>query len=224
MDEPSKPRSRFQWRAFVSVLTAWSFTIAAVTGLVLYVVPQGRIAYWVDWRLLALTKTDWGNIHVVAVWVFVVFGALHLLLYNLRPFIKYLKGRVAGGPPLRPEFLAATAAAALVVVSAIWRLPPLSLLVDLSEHVKATWIEGPDDEPPFGHAELLSLAALCRKTGIDRERALAALERAGIEVSSPRETLESIARDNRISPRDLFAEIRHLAPRSTPKGKPGAEE
>lgn len=224
MDEPTKPRKSFQGRAFVSVLTAWSFTVVVLTGLVLYIVPQGRIAYWVDWRFLGLTKTDWGNIHVVSVWVFAVFGALHLLLFNLTPFIKYLKRRAAGVLPVRPEFIAATAATALLVASAIWRLPPLSLLIDLSEHSKSAWIEGPDDEPPFGHAELLSLEALCRKTGIELERALTALEGAGVAVSSPREKLESIARRNQRSPRDVFAEIRHLAQRPAPKRKPGAEE
>jgi len=41
-----------------------AFIGMAVTSLILFIVPQGRVAYWADWRLLGLSKTDWGNIHI----------------------------------------------------------------------------------------------------------------------------------------------------------------
>ena len=38
-------RERLNYRSFVSLLTTFSFIAAAVSGLVLYVSPQGRVAY-----------------------------------------------------------------------------------------------------------------------------------------------------------------------------------
>jgi len=35
-----------------------------LTSIILFIVSQGRVAYWPGWRLWGLTKTDWGNIHI----------------------------------------------------------------------------------------------------------------------------------------------------------------
>ena len=72
-------------RAFVAFLVTWSFAVLGVTGLVLYVVPQGRVAFWTHWSLLGLGKTDWGNVHMLFGGVFIVTGILHLY-FNWKPF------------------------------------------------------------------------------------------------------------------------------------------
>jgi hypothetical protein len=49
----------------VTSLTAMiAFIAMLITSIILYIVPQGRIAYWADWRLLGLTKEQWGDIHI----------------------------------------------------------------------------------------------------------------------------------------------------------------
>ena len=44
--------ARFQWRAFVTLFVTLSFLLIAVSGLVLYVAPPGRVAHWSStaWR------------------------------------------------------------------------------------------------------------------------------------------------------------------------------
>jgi hypothetical protein len=51
-------------RKVTSLTAALAFILMVLTSIVLYIVPQGRVAYWADWRLLGLTKTDWGNINI----------------------------------------------------------------------------------------------------------------------------------------------------------------
>ena len=51
-------------RRMTSLTAALSFIILFVTIVVLYIVPQGRVAYWADWRLWGMTKEQWGNIHL----------------------------------------------------------------------------------------------------------------------------------------------------------------
>jgi hypothetical protein len=41
-----------------------SFILVGITSIILYIVPHGRVAYWADWHLLGLTKTEWGNLHI----------------------------------------------------------------------------------------------------------------------------------------------------------------
>ena len=48
-------------RKITSLTAALSFLLMVLTSIILYIVPQGRVAYWADWRLWGLSKTDWGN-------------------------------------------------------------------------------------------------------------------------------------------------------------------
>lgn len=52
----------------ITSLTAFlSFFMMLLTSVVLYLTPQGRVAYWADWRLLGLSKEQWGAIHILIV-------------------------------------------------------------------------------------------------------------------------------------------------------------
>ncbi len=51
-------------RSFVAFLVTWSFVVLTVTGLVLYIVPQGRVAYWIHRSMLGLGKESWGDVHI----------------------------------------------------------------------------------------------------------------------------------------------------------------
>ncbi len=47
-------------------LVLFYFTIILIfSGIVLYIMPHGRIAYWSGWKFLWIDKDGWDNIHVV---------------------------------------------------------------------------------------------------------------------------------------------------------------
>ncbi|MDP4856108.1 MAG: DUF4405 domain-containing protein, partial [Desulfobacterales bacterium] len=75
-------------RKIVSLTALLSSLLLLVTSIVLYIVPQGRVAYWADWRLLGLTKTEWTNIHVNFGLLFFVSALLHVY-YNWKPIVSY---------------------------------------------------------------------------------------------------------------------------------------
>ena len=109
-------------RAFIAFLVTWSFAVLSVTGLVLYIVPQGRVAFWTHWSLLGLGKTDWGNVHMLFGGVFIVTGILHLY-FNWKPFKKYLAERVKGHLELKRELVTSLGATLLLVAAALANLP-----------------------------------------------------------------------------------------------------
>ncbi len=187
-----KKNKKIKGRAVISLLTSWMFLVMTVTGIVLYIVPQGRIAYWVDWRLLGLTKTDWGNIHIATSLLFVIVGIWHIY-FNWKAFLGHLRKKLAQGIKVRTELYVTIVVTILVSVSALWKIPPIGYLIDLNDSIKASWIESPEYEPPFGHAELLSLKALCKKTQIDLKAAKQKLKENGFQVANDRQTLETIA-------------------------------
>ena len=77
----------------ISSLTATlSFILMLPTAIILYIVPQGRIAYWADWHLWGLTKTQWGAIHINLGLLFLITLSLHIYYncYSEQILQKYL--------------------------------------------------------------------------------------------------------------------------------------
>ena len=69
---------RFHTRAFVSLLLTCSFFVLLVTGIVLYITPQGRVAHWTGWTIAGLGKEQWSAVHIVISLLFLTSAALHL--------------------------------------------------------------------------------------------------------------------------------------------------
>jgi hypothetical protein len=76
-------------------------------------------------------------------------------------------------------------------------VPPLNYVIQFGDYLKASWVKSKEYEPPFGHAEHLSLRYWRKKTNIDLRMAMAELRDQGIEFESENMTLEHIARKYR---------------------------
>ncbi len=78
--------SNWSGRAFTSLSSLVSFILLLFTGIILYIQPHGRVAYWIKWNFLGLEKDQWGNIHIFSGLLFLVAGGFHLY-YNWKPLI-----------------------------------------------------------------------------------------------------------------------------------------
>jgi len=212
MNTEKTPVKKTSYRAMTSLVTTWSFVIATVTGVVLYIVPQGRIAYWVDWKLWQLTKDGWTDLHVIFSVVFVIVGVAHLV-YNWKPFKNYMAERASGHVHVKRTVYGSLAITAVFFALSIFNLPPASWIFDLGAHFKEGWIVSADYEPPFGHAEDVSLAGFAQRQRIDLKTALAELDGAGIKVPEQQMKLKDIAALNSITPMDIYMVIKPLEQR-----------
>lgn len=198
---------RFNIRGFISLLMAWSFLVMSITGIVLYLAPQGRIAFWTNWKLVGLTKTHWINIHILSCLLFLVAGLYHLY-NNWRVLWRYVWDRLQHIIPLKRELLASVIITVLFTVGAIYLLPPFDYVITFGDYLKSSWVKSKDYEPPFGHAELLSLKAFSRRMHIDLSKAVQELKSNGITLDEHgTESLETIAKKNKTSPHDLYVLI-----------------
>ena len=198
-------------RSAASLLALTGFLVMSITGIILYLAPHGRVAYWTEWRFWGISKTSWTNIHVISSLLFVVAGSFHLY-FNWKPLINYLSGKVAGVLRYKRELALTCLVTIWVVVSGIWGLPPLSYINDVGETIKGSWVIAPEYEPPLGHAELLTLKGFCKKMDIPLDKALAELKAKGVKVSGPNQTLEKIAKANHTTPMHLYVHIKKLEP------------
>jgi hypothetical protein len=207
-------------RAFTSLCSLVSFILLLLTAIILYIEPHGRVAYWIKWNFLGLEKDQWGNIHIFSGLLFLVAGGFHLY-YNWKPLMRYLSGKIETGLRYKRELTISSLILLWIIVSGIWSLPPLVYVADLGEAIKSSWVTAPELEPPFGHAELVSLKTFCKKQGIPLDRAVAALREAGFKVDNPAKTLGNIADSKGTSGMGVYEAIKKLEPK--PKTmKPGS--
>ena len=206
-------------RSFVAFLVTWSFLLLTITGIVLYVVPHGRVANWTFWTLGGLGKGGWADVHILFGAVFIVAGALHLY-FNWKPFKKYLAERVRGHLALKRELFTSLGLTLLLLLGALFAVPPVSWLFDLNHAAKSLWASTPGQEPPYARAEATPLPVLAQRLGLDAQAMRAALADAGIRVDDPNTSLERLARANDTTPAALFALIPEPAPGSAAAQQP----
>jgi hypothetical protein len=193
-----------------------SFILLVLTSVILYIVPQGRIAYWADWHLWGLTKTEWSNLHINLGFLFLFAGFLHLY-YNWRPITAYMKNRARKLKIFTLSFNIAMLLTLIVGVGTYLEIPPMSSVINLGESIKDS-AAVKYGEPPYGHAELSSLKLFSKKQDLDLDQAVELLKKAGIQFKDGNETLAAIASVNRLSPQDIYNIIKPAA------GSSGADD
>lgn len=194
-------------RRTVSLTSLLSFVVLAVTSVILYIEPHGRVAYWADWHLWGLSKEQWGDVHLTVGVLFLVCGLLHVWL-NWKPMISYMKNASRQIVVFTRPMVYAVVITVFVVGGTLLHVPPMQQLVDLGAWFKdqATATYG---NPPYGHAELSPLKKFCGYMGFDLEEAMAALKSAGIAHKvAPETTLLEMAEANGRTPQEIYDAIR----------------
>jgi predicted DNA-binding protein YlxM (UPF0122 family) len=193
-------------RRITSLTAAAAFILMLLTSIILYVVPQGRVAYWADWHLWGLTKTDWGNIHINLGLLFLITLLLHIY-YNWKPLLSYLKNKAREIKVFTAEFNIAMIIIIVFTAGTYLMVPPFSWVLTLNDHFKDTGAEK-FGEPPYGHAELSSLSTFSKKMNLDLAKSMALLEKAGYAVENGDATLQTIARRYNIAPQRIYQTIK----------------
>lgn len=193
-------------KKIISLTLALSFFIMSVTGIMLYIVPKGKVAYWANWQMFGLTKTQYGDIHITSMILFLVVTIWHIY-YNWKPLISYLKDSSKKITFFKKEFLIALSINVLFVTGTLIGLQPFQSVLDINDNIKAYW-EKEYGSPPYGHAEESSLGSFSRKMRIDVDNAIVLLRENNIKVDSKKQTLLEIAKENNISSKDIYDTIK----------------
>jgi hypothetical protein len=189
-------------RKITSLTLLVAFMLLILTSLVLYVVPEGRVAYWSDWHWLELTKTQWGDIHTNSGFLFLAAGLLHLV-YNWKPIVSYLRNRAKQVQLLAPGMVIALLVNLVVVAGTLFNVPPFQSILDFGHSFKeAAAIKY--GEPPYGHAELSPLRLFAERTGLHLETIRENLKHAGIQVAGDDQTILAIAKANGLTPKAVY--------------------
>jgi hypothetical protein len=148
---------RFNTRAFTSLYMVISGLFIAATGLVLYLAPAGRVAHWVDWRFIFLTKEQWQAVHTIFSLIFVIAVVLHLY-FNWAILWSYLKNRMKAGVRMKRELGTAALFTLAVFGLTLFGIPPFKTVMDFGTYLTDSWATE-QTEPPVPHAEELTLSS-----------------------------------------------------------------
>ena len=193
-------------RKIVSLVSVWCFVFMTWTGVMLYLVPAGRIAYWVNWQFGGLTKTQYSEIHQTFAILFMIAMILHIWL-NWKPIMTYLKNKSKQFVFFTREMLVATVIVFLFFFGTWMEWVPFKTFLTIVENFKDGY-EQVYGGPPFGHAELVPLDSFCQKMKLDINESIKLLEAAGIKVESPKTQLLKIAKQNNTSPASIHNTIK----------------
>lgn len=204
-------------RKTTSLVLAFSGLFVLVTSVILYIQPEGRVAYWAGWKLLGIGKKDWGELHINTGILFLAALIAHAAI-NWKALAAYVGAKARQAYDLRPLALAA-GLTLLVAAGGPAGLPPMRQVAELNSWVKERQarVYG---TPPYGHAELSSLDQFLGHLGIEPAVGRRTLEQAGIEVSPDAGSIQDIARANRVTPQYLYESLRSKAAQALPAAPP----
>lgn len=203
-------------RKITSLTLLISFIPLILTSVVLFIVPEGRVAYWSDWRLWGLSKIQWGDIHTTLGFLFLAAGILHFF-YNWKPILSYLKNKTRDIKVFTPAFTVALAINMLFLIGTLANVPPFSSILELGGYFKATAAQK-YGEPPYGHAELSSITLFAKRTGLDPDIIVSRLTAAQISFKNEKQTLLEIAKANNTTPKAISDLI------NPPSASPGQQK
>jgi len=189
-------------RKITSLTLAITGIIELITSIVLYIMPAGRVAYWSNYQLLGLSKTDWGNIHITVGTLFVVMGGVHIY-FNWRPITAYIKNSAKEFTLFTKSFNIALLLSLYVTIGTLYSLPPMNYILDLGEYFTTAGNEK-YGEPPYGHAELSSLKMFCSRMNIDLPQATELLKKNGVTIKNAKQSIAEISKENNLSPQQLY--------------------
>ncbi len=204
----SRHTKKFNWRAFTSVFVVFSFIIMGFSGLILFITPPGRVAYWTNWQILWLTKEAWGSVHTIFSIFFIVMGSFHLY-FNWRPFLSYMRSKVHGGVYIRREFAFSGVLALAILAFTLAELPPFSSIIDLSDAISDSWATE-QEQPPVPHAELMRLEEFSKAISTPLDVLKTRLEMAGIHIDHDEVVIKELAEKNGLTPAELYKKIQSL--------------
>jgi hypothetical protein len=193
-------------KKITSLTLAISFLVMTYSGIMLFLCPHGRVAYWSNWHLWGLSKNQYGDIHTTSMIIFVLFGMLHVY-YNWKPIVSYMKNSQKKISFTKKEFLIALLINVIFITGTLFATGPFKLFLDFEESIKDSWTKT-YGEPPYGHAEESKLSVFCKKMDIELDRAKDILSKNNI-IYKENQTLKTIADNNNVTPSYIYELIKN---------------
>ena len=116
-------------KKITSLVMLWSMIMMTYTGIVLYIAPHGRVAYWTNWELFGWSKDQFAEIHTTFMVLFIVTTLLHIY-YNWKPLTSYMKNQAKAFVFFTKEMVVALSIVLLFLIGTLYTIVPFSTFLD----------------------------------------------------------------------------------------------
>ena len=197
-------KRKFNWRSFVSLYMTFSGIIIAVSGVIIFIAPAGRIANWTRIPILGLEKYQWQALHVIFTFLLVIVTGIHIY-YNWKPLTAYLKTRIRKKIQLRKELWVSVILTLALFTLILAEVPPFTTILDFGEGVKDSW-STQQTEPPVSHAEDLTIAQLAKAVDRSANDLLSNMAANGINAQKD-QLVKEVAEHNNTTPSTIYKQM-----------------
>jgi len=173
----------------------------AFSGIIMYITPVGRVAYWSDWRMFGMNKTMYNETHITMSMLFLASMVLHIWL-NWKPIVSYMKSNSGKVIVFTKETMIGLVLAVVFIVGTLNMTAPFSSILDALGNIKEDY-EYSLGNPPYPHAELTTLSAFIKRMQFDEAKAEDVLKNAGIKYTME-ENLKTIATNHGTDPAYIY--------------------
>ena len=204
-------RKKFRIKVFVSFTLALSFVMSSVSGVLLYLRPEGSLAAWTGWSILGLDKKQWEGMHSVSVLIFLLSSIFHIV-YNWKVFVSYFrnkkKGRIFADffSSVR-EFSAAVLLVGIIFSGFLTGWSPFQWITNLRSEFKDGF-PSVAVQPPAPDADKMTMAEISALLGVQKDRFLDAVFRSGIRMEGLEQTLTDVSLKNNLTPEEIFSRLK----------------
>jgi len=199
---------KFNWQVFISLNLFFTFLLMLLSGLILYLKPEGTVARWLDWKILGVEKSGWESLHTVFSFLFVAFALFHMLkihLFNLRSY--FFNNRNSGR---KRELYSSLAITIVFLFGTVLYVPPIDWIYQAGNAFSDQWadevvVENESIEPRQ------SLVEVGAALGMDRKELLDWKRKEGMQALSMDQSLMENASKVRLTPYALYQKLERFS-------------
>lgn len=192
----------------VSLTLAFSFTVLAFTGLVLFFAPEGRIALLSDWSFLGIDKEAYIELHIVTMTLFLTVALWHIY-NNFGALTCYLKNSARRFSWIKKELWISLGIVLVFVAGTLWHLYPFQAIIDANHAIKSSWEHTQSATLSSDRLGQQSLADLAQTGLISLQKSLEFLNKEGIKAT-PHQRLGKLSKKLEMTPAQLIQKLKQL--------------
>ncbi|MCK5028442.1 MAG: DUF4405 domain-containing protein [Bacteroidales bacterium] len=199
--------NKFNWQSFISIGLLISFLVMLLSGVILYVAPEGSLSRWIGWDVFNLTKKQWEHQHSIFSLLFILFSIFHIFTINWGLLISYFALENKKLTNIK-ELLAAFVISILVFTGTFFSLSPFENIIELGNNISENQtIEV--DRPDIPNIDKLPLIEFSEKVfNISITEMEIVLEKNNLKIVDANVSVNEFCSQNDMSPQELYLLIK----------------
>lgn len=195
--------NKFNWQSFISIGLLLSFIVMLISGIVLYIAPEGSLSRWIGWDILNLSKKQWEYQHTIFSYLFILFSIFHVFKINWSYLISYFVIEKFKMINLK-EIIVAVLITVFIFLGTLFNWSPFKNVIQFGNKISDSYVEDVE-MPNIPDAEKLSLKDFAKEVfNISYSDLVSNLEKFNFDKVDENSTVIDFCNLNNITPKEFY--------------------